>query len=303
MSVRNKSLLSGAFLIVAVLIGIFVYNRISKIPQFEDRIEVKPDGLYYSKHFRYPYALDYPVTIQRVMLSSSYDTNTIGVHLDNGNALKYTLNKQELIVFFDKPIRKNQMVDFWIESKVKDNLPFLNLVYHSNNRYTLHYVSYENDPANKRKRFVLPDGAHITEIYSTVKDSETTSRSLLFKGAFNALKKFDISVAFEYSNRISNSIAALPPILTGDYVMFRVPKAMTPVTPRIAATFTGGRPLQFLETNDYYFIRMKLPKGSYRYQLTYNMVPVCDDSVMERAINVADESESQIDIDGLQTNG
>lgn len=298
---ENKFKISILFLLGAIIFGLFTYNRFSKIPNFSDKIELQSNRIILIKRFQYTYNNPLPVKKQRVFLPS-WSSNILSVTTKDGKVLSYTINDKELIIFFDKEIKQSTKLDYKIISEVNSFTPFFNIVRHTNNFYTLHYINWEKQPAIKSKTVILPKEARIAKVITTVPNMLMINNKVSVRGKFNKPKKFDLTVHFYMPDGlITNGIAfvqATPPLSTSSNITFRVSKKLYSHAPTIRGDFTSWCEVKMYEKGDMYIFTTNIPGGIYRYQIRYYYVPHNDCSVVNRQLSAHEDSMSIIRIAG-----
>ncbi|NPV01384.1 MAG: hypothetical protein HPY53_08385 [Brevinematales bacterium] len=296
MQVNKKIIFSILLLVIAGGIASFVILRAKKIPKFSDYVEAATDKYVIEKDYSYIYDAEYPVSVQKIFLTSGF-TNIVGISSKEGENLSFeVVNTRELIVFFEKPVYTGEMVNLKVKAEVYESSPFLNIVDHKNGLYSLHFVSWERNLAKKLKKVVLPDSAVVKKVYTTVADYKITDNAVVYKWVFNGMQIFDISIDFTMDGGEMIAFPASMPIILGNQVKFRIPKSLSPQPPLIRGDFSLWRDLPMVEEGDFYVLNIKLPAGVYRYQFRYGLLVTADPSVPERAYNNFGESYSQIKI-------
>ena len=296
MQFNKKLVFSILFLLIAGGIALFVFLRAQKIPKFSDSILVADNKFVIEKQYAYLYTAEYPVSVQKILLTSGF-TNITGIFTKAGEALRYeVLDNRELIVFFDKPVFSGEMIDLVIRAEVLNPTPSLNITGHGSNQYSLHFITWERNLAKKIKKIVLPAGAVIKKVHTTVADYEFEGNTVLFRWVFNGKQVFDVSIDFTLEGTGLKTIPAAIPVVMDNLVKFRFPKALCMPAPMIRGDFSLWRDCPMTEEGDFYIYQTNLSPGSYRYQYSFGYYIMADCSVEDRQFNNFGESYSVINI-------
>jgi hypothetical protein len=296
MQLNRKIIFSVLFFIIAGGIALFVVLRVKKIPKFTDYVEAASDRFIIEKHYSYTYDAEYPVTVQKIFLTSGF-TNIVHISSKEEKSMSFeVLNIRELIVFFKNPVYNGEMVELKIKAEVYVSSPFLNIIDYGNGNYSLHFISWERNLAKKLKKVVLPETAAVKKVYTTVADYRIDGNSVVYNWIFNGAQIFDISVDFTMDGGEFKAFPASAPVVIGNQVQFRIPKSMFFQPPSVRGDFSLWRDLPMTEEGDFYIYNIKLPPGIYRYQFRYGFLVTADPSVPEREYNNFGESYSVIKI-------
>jgi len=290
---KNRIILSVVFLSIAASIGVYSLYSWNVIPRLFEKIEFKENDIIISKRYRYKYKKSYPVSIQQIPVSD-ISTNIIAVIKRDNKELDYKIKDNNLIIMFENPIKRGQIVDYTVKYYADNYSPFFNVVRHNGNLFTLHYINWDATPAIKVKTIELPEKAQITDVLSTVHNYFIKNNKAKFSGRFRRLKKFDISINFMLpTEETIRYVEASPPIIDNTNVTIRLPKAIYQSPPYIRGDFTGWKELPMKESNNFYIFKTNMPPGAYRYQVYYH-IPHSDNSVIKRQFSHFEDSMSII---------
>ncbi|OHD53452.1 MAG: hypothetical protein A2Y33_15135 [Spirochaetes bacterium GWF1_51_8] len=294
MQFNKKLIFSILLLVIAGGIAVYVIFRAQKIPKFTDSLIITGDKFIIEKQYSYLYTAEYPVSVQKILLTSGI-TNITGIFTKSGKPLDFQVqNNRELIVFFDKPVFGGEMIELVIRAEILKNAPQINITGFGNNKYSLHYVTWERNLAKKIKKIVLPEGAVIDKVHTAVNEYEIEGNTVQFRWVFDGKQILDISVDFTLSNGTINAIPAAIPVIMDNMVKFRVPKSLVQFAPAIRGDFSLWRDILMTEEGDYYIFQTDLAPGTYRYQYSYGYYVMADSGVLERQYNNFGESYSVI---------